>query len=91
MAKSFLIGLITMLCSGCAVYHIPLPTGEATIRTFLMTADIPKFTATTSNCTMTLEGYTTKGDAAMVTASGDALGVMVGAAIRAGVAAGAIP
>jgi hypothetical protein len=91
MKKLLTVIAIAELLCGCAVYRIPTPCGMATIKTFCTTADIPKFSESNTNGYLNLEGYTTKGDAAVITASSDALGQLVGAAIKAGIAAGAIP
>jgi len=79
-----LINLIILLScitlSGCVVYRIPTPLGDATMKTFLKTVDIPKVTYSASNFTIAVEGYVSKGDTEMVTASAGAIGAMAGIA-----------
>ena len=75
--------LVALLFCGCVVYHVPTPMGEATLKTFCKTVDIPKITYTASNATIIVEGYTSKGDAEVITASAGAIGAIVGAAIKA--------
>ena len=75
--------MFTMLCAGCAVYHIPTPCGEATIKTFCKTVVIPRISATASNATIVVEGYASKGDTEIITASAGAIGAIAGAAAKA--------
>ena len=72
-----------VLLAGCASYRIPTPYGEAKVLTFCKNVDIPQITATASNATLAVEGYTSKGDTEIVTASAGALGAIMGAAVKA--------
>ena len=77
------------LLAGCASYRIPTPCGVATLNTFCKTVEIPKITVTTtgdgrtSNASMSVEGYASKGDAETITASAGAIGAIAGAAAKA--------
>lgn len=75
---------VELLLAGCASYRIPTPYGMAKIDTFCKTVDIPRITVTASNnVVLNVEGYTSKGDTEMVTASAGALGAIMGAAVKA--------
>jgi hypothetical protein len=78
-----LVAICTILCVGCASYNIPTPHGEARINTFLKNTEIPKIVYAGSNVALTVEGYSGKGDAETVTASAGAIGVIVGAGVKA--------
>lgn len=82
-AGCLLSSVLCLALAGCASYSIPTPCGEARMNTFLKTVDVPKISVATSNATLTVEGYTGKGDAEVVTASAGAIGAIAGAAIKA--------
>ena len=79
--KTLLIIPIILVLSGCASYHIPTPCGMAKINTFLKTIDMPKMNMTTNS--FSIEGYVSKGDTEVITASAGAIGAIVGAAVKA--------
>ena len=84
-----LSSVVCLLIAGCASYRIPTPCGEATLNTFCKTVEIPKIAVTvtgdgrTTNATMSVEGYASKGDAEVITASAGAIGAIAGAAAKA--------
>lgn len=86
-----LMSVVSLSClmAGCASYRIPTPCGEATLLTFCKTVDLPKITMTstgdgrTSNATIIVEGYASKGDTEVITASASAIGAIAGAAAKA--------
>jgi NADPH-dependent curcumin reductase CurA len=59
------------------------------LTTFCKTVEIPKITVSvagdgrTTNATMRVEGYASKGDAEVITASAGAIGAIAGAAAKA--------
>jgi uncharacterized lipoprotein YajG len=81
--KNVMIAIAGLLLCGCASYNIPTPYGRATLVTFCKTVDIPKITASVSNATLSVEGYASKGDSEVITASAGAIGAIAGAAIKA--------
>ena len=92
MKKLLTVAVLAGLLCGCASYRIPTPAGMATIHTFFMAADIPKFSESSTvngvtNVTMTLEGYSTKGDSQMMTATAGAISTIINGAIQAGIMA----
>ena len=75
--------LAALILCGCASYRIPTPCGDATLKTFCKTVELPKVTYTVSNCTITVEGLASKGDTELITASAGAIGAIAGAAAKA--------
>jgi hypothetical protein len=74
---------VALLFVGCASYRIPTPCGDATLKTFCKTVELPKVTYTVSNCTITVEGLVSKGDKELITASAGAIGAIAGQAAKA--------
>ena len=74
--------LLILLCAGCALYRIPTPCGEARITTVLKNVEVPKITVVSSNTSITVEGYSGKGDSETVTATAGAIGAIAGAAAK---------
>jgi hypothetical protein len=76
--KNIVIIAACLAFCGCASYRIPTPCGDATLKTFCKTVDLPKVTYTVSNCTITVEGLVSKGDGEMITASVGAIRSIAG-------------
>jgi len=54
--------ILFLFFCGCATYRIPTPCGDATLKTFCKTVELPKISYSVSNCVITVEGYVSKGD-----------------------------
>ena len=90
-----LVTLIIILCAGCAstAFHYEDTNGNKldghSWRLLWQTEHV--FIGIQTNGLRSIELNKTQPDSGAITATGDALGSLVGAAIKAGIAAGAIP
>jgi hypothetical protein len=81
LTASCLLAMI-LLAAGCASYRIPTPCGDARITTVLKNVEVPKITVSASNATITVEGYSGKGDSETITATATAIGAIAGSAAK---------